>query len=85
MSGLSCYVPRKCSKLRKGRFSNAHVNVNPARGRGRGMRERDLMPRTVAPFGLLIVGCGSQDESYMCNCIPSNNLVCVIGINASRE
>ena len=29
-------MPRKCRKLRKRRYSNAPINVNPARGRGRG-------------------------------------------------
>ena len=35
MSGLSCYVPRKCRKLRKRLYSNAPMNVNLKRGRGR--------------------------------------------------
>ena len=49
---------------------NAPINVNPARrggGGGGGMRERggELMPRTIASFGLLIVAPGSEAISVV--------------------
>ena len=63
-----------------------HLWMKLPSGEGVGeMRESDLMPRTMALFGLLIVGWGFRDRSYMCSCNPSNILVCVIGLNASRD
>ena len=66
MSGLSCYVPRKCRKLRKRRYSNAPMNENPERGRGRGIEGK---------------GCDAQDNGSIWAFACGTGAICVVVIH----